>query len=350
MIAMKNYLEHVSPYFPSERADCFTNKNLDWNEGFADLSGLFDRETFDIDKLAARLNSYSDPSYKSLQNASESFYKNQVVRGNFEVLSFAGSDAAISAVARAFLSAGDEVLVAHPSYDNAIVEFAAQTNQLSFFEMRVKQDFEHFIDICTKSQPKLIYIVNPNNPIGYSLELEKIRELAVQNEETVILIDEAYIEFTTMLSASTLIQSCPNVFVTRTMSKAFSLAALRVGFLMCSPSNANVIKKVRNTKAIAYLSEVIAAKALNNPLYMKEYVTRVNVQKQELYRFLSEKEKRFFVSDTNFVLINDPNETIISKLKEHSINYRDRSSQMQEAGWFRLTLNPNLNLIQLLNS
>ena len=350
MITMKNYLDHVSPYFPSERADCFTNKNLDWNEGFADLSGLFDAATFDLDKLGTRLNSYSDPSYQSLQNASESFYKEQLAKDNFEILSFAGSDAAISAVARAFLSTGDEVFVAHPSYDNAVVEFAAQTKQVSFFEMRVKQNFEHFIDVCKKSQPKLIYIVNPNNPIGYSLELEKIRELAVQNQETVVLIDEAYIEFTNMLSASTLIQSCPNVFVTRTMSKAFSLAALRIGFLMCSPSNANVIKKVRNTKAIAYLSEVIAANALNNPLYMKEYVVRVNDQKQELYSFLIEKEKQFFVSDTNFVLINDREETIISKLKKHSINNRDRSSQMQEAGWFRLTLNPNLNLIEVLTS
>ena len=83
---------------------------------------------------------------------------------------------------------------------------------------------------------------------------------------------------------------------------------------------------------------------------MKEYVVRVNDQKQELYSFLIEKEKQFFVSDTNFVLINDREETIISKLKKHSINYRDRSSQMQEAGWFRLTLNPNLNLIEVLTS
>jgi len=144
-----------------------------------------------------------------------------------------------------------------------------------------------------------------------------------------------------------LIGNCPNIIVTRTLSKAFSLASVRVGFLFGSPEAMSIVNKIRNTKAIAHFSNLLAVEALSHPEYMENYVTRVIKQRNSIESHLREMEVIFNQSYGNFVVLKDDG-LYVERLEKAGILYRDRARDFGEAGWIRLTLCPDEPLLNVL--
>jgi len=344
-----NYLNQVTPYVPSERSNCATDCNLDWNEGFANTSPILAELKQALTLNDIPLNLYSDPDYRTLHEAAREFYLPRSC-SYAQVLSFPGSDAGIAAVARAFIGPGDLVLVPVPSYDNAILEFDAQGANLEFYDFFCENQFGDFLEVAKLSKPKLIYLVNPNNPIGYSIGPDKIRDLAKAMPNCIILLDEAYIEFSSNKSCIDAIKDCENLVITRTMSKAFSLASIRVGWLISSPVVAGVVAKIRNSKCISRISELIASSALKHYGYMAEFVREIELQRASILQLFDVLKLKHYKSDANFVLFCDETGGIQRRLAGAGLSFRDRSKQMMSPGWCRLTLNPRVDLPEIIKN
>ncbi len=344
---MNRNIELIPPYIPSPRGADDVRFKLDWNEGFADTRRIVTEVLSSLNSDCTVLSQYADPAYSDLCLAASRFYlpHDQSVM----LLPFAGSDAAIAAVATAFVSSDDTVVVPAPSYDNARLEFQIRTPRVERYRIDKDNPLElsNLIEFCSSVAAALVYLANPCNPTGYFINQQAVAKMAASMPSTLFLIDEAYIEFSGAESAIPLIAEYPNILVTRTMSKAFSLASLRVGFLFGSRSNISLVDKVRNSKAISFISAAIAAQALRRPSYMLEYVARVKMQRDALERRLQGVGVPFIKSFGNFVIFRDLDGRLGRQLRDHGVLYRDRSNDFGEAGWIRLTLCPNVALEEM---
>ncbi len=184
-----------------------------------------------------------------------------------EILVFAGSDEALEAVCSAYLQAGDCVATVNPSYDNfrVYVERLGAVIKPVYFESSFQFDLNSFLQQANlfEAEPKLIYLVSPNNPIGYKVKAEDIEVLLEQFPDTIVVVDEAYVEFAGD-SCCQLIQEYPNLIVVRSFSKAFGLAGLRIGYTASDMRNHAHLAKVRNGKNITMFAQRAAKYLLEN--------------------------------------------------------------------------------------
>lgn len=346
---MNKNIESITPYIPSERGGESIRFKLDWNEGFADITELVQNTLFELNHSIGKISQYVEPDYKGLSIAARKFYLYD--EADVECLPFAGSDSAISAVATTFLGDQDKVVMPVPSYDNARLEFQIRTSLIERYraDLSNQLDLNRFINFCKIHDPSLIYLVNPCNPVGYVLDRSFIKEVATALPDAVVLIDEAYIEFSGSPSAIDLINKYPNILVTRTLSKAFSLASLRVGFLFGSKKMMATVNKVRNTKAISLFSSMLATRALLEPQYMIQYADQVIAQRDEVEKILRNMRIPFGKSFGNFVIFRDVTGQISNFLCQAGVLYRDRSKDFEQPGWIRLTLNPALEIGAVIN-
>lgn len=346
---MNKNIEAINPYLPSERGGESIRFKLDWNEGFADITELIQNVLVELNHSIGKVSQYVEPSYTELSIAARKFYLCD--EADVECLPFAGSDSAISAVATTFLGDQDKVVMPVPSYDNARLEFQIRTPLIERYraDLSNQLDLDDFINFCKTHVPSVIYLVNPCNPVGYLLDRSFIKAVANALPDTIVLIDEAYIEFSGSPSAIDLISKHPNILVTRTLSKAFSLASLRVGFLFGSKKMMAAVNKVRNTKAISLFSSKVATRALLEPQYMISYANQVIAQRDEVEKILRDMRIPFGKSFGNFVMFRDVTGQISNYLCEAGILYRDRSKDFDQPGWIRLTLNPNLEIGAIIN-
>ena len=219
---------------------------------------------------------------------------------------FASSDSLHEYIARAFITVGDPVLLIGPTYDNFRLTVESSGAKL------YRYDFE-FDDNVTiigiqkaidKYIPSLVYICNPNNPTGRILDVSDIRKIVEYNENTLFVIDEAYMEFADE-SASRLVERHDNILISRTMSKAFGLANFRFGYLLANKKNIEDISKIRNPKNIPTITQEAVIGALEDIDYMKAYVSEIIRSKNELYDYMKKYHKVFEVypSAANFVMI-----------------------------------------------
>jgi histidinol-phosphate aminotransferase len=345
---MNKNIDFIDPYLPSSRGDDSVRYRLDWNEGFADIRGLVRHSLAELGQSAGSFSEYVEPSYTDLTGAATKFYLQDVEE--VVCLPFAGSDSAIAAVAATFLCQDDTVVMPVPSYDNARLEFQVRTARIERYRADLTRPLglDHFITWCQGLAPSMIYLVNPCNPVGYLLNPPAIKAIATTFPDSIVLIDEAYIEFSGSPSAIGLIHEHPNIMVTRTLSKAFSLASLRVGFLFGSRKTMNSVNKIRNTKAISLLSSVVATRALSDPRYMTEFVERIVRQREGVQAVLKDKGVPFGESFGNFVVFRDVEGSIGMRLRDAGVLYRDRAKDFGEPGWIRLTLCPDVALADII--
>jgi histidinol-phosphate aminotransferase len=200
---------------------------------------------------------------------------------------FSSSDSAHEYLAQAFLNANDVVINVTPTYDNFRIPCQAKGAKIVSHVLNDNFDLD-WIELqnsITEHKPKLVYICNPNNPTGTLHDIQSIVSLVDQNRQTVFLVDEAYYEFAGT-SVSKFVMEYKNIIVTRTFSKAFALANLRLGYMLSHPSNIVEINKIRNPKNISSISQVAAIAALRDFSYMTSYVEEVLVAKQQFQNAL----------------------------------------------------------------
>ncbi len=187
------------------------------------------------------LNRYPDPDYAVLHTAMAAYYGVP----DSCVLATRGSDDGIDALGRAFLTPGrDAVMVTPPTF--AMFAVFARLQGAAVVEVPLTPQFEFDARAMTASWfdgVKLVYVCSPNNPTGSVMPLGELQTLcAALAGKALVVVDEAYQEFSTQPSAVTLLASVPNLVVLRTLSKAFGLAGIRCGVLLAS---ADIVQWVR---------------------------------------------------------------------------------------------------------
>lgn len=240
------------------------------------------------------------PEYYDLENKIAKYTKTTAKK----ILITNGSDQAIDLVFRTFLKKGDRVIIPQPSFSmfkqtagiigTKIISPTYSKDNLSF----------PYEKIMTKinSKIKLILICNPNNPTGTLATLKQISEISKKARQSIIFIDEAYVEYS-KYSAVSLIKKYPNIIISRTFSKAFGLSALRIGYLIATPQYIKEIKKIRGPYDMNMAGYYAANTAIEEVKKMKKYVDEVmNKAKPKIENFFKKNNIKYFISKSNFIL------------------------------------------------
>ena len=224
----------------------------------------------------------------------------QIVFGN-------GSDELITLALRALIERGDEVIVACPTF--LIYQMQAKIENAKI-KIAPLKDLRYDLDAMAKKitkRTKIIFIANPDNPTGTYLKDSQIRDfLRKIPKNVVVFFDEAYFEFAPSDFPKTLqfLKKRGNIIMTRTFSKAYGLAGLRIGYGVTTAELANILNKIREPFNINRFAQVAALAAMGNKSFVKKVVAYSQKEKKYLYRELRKCGLSFMESATNFVLVD----------------------------------------------
>ncbi len=257
-----------------------------------------------------------------------------------ELLLTNGVDEAIHLLCETFLEPGNEALIVVPSF--AMYEIFAAATGARVICVPAGADFQFpTSDVLSKITPytRLIAVANPNNPTGAVAERADLLEIARRAPQAAILVDEAYFEFygTTLLGQW---RSVPNLFVTRTFSKAYGLAGLRLGVLTGNAQYISLVSKVSSPYNVNGVALACLPTALEDEDYMRRYVGQVRQRREELQREFDRWGITNWPSQANFVLASfGPLKTaFIKSMRARGILVRDRSGDHGCEGCVRITL------------
>jgi len=342
---VSNCVNDIQAYCPVSSRDKITHEikegtlpplKLDWNESTIPPSPLVKEALKDaLEKDMNLLNWYPELYSKKLVSKLAKY----TGRAENEILVTNGSDDALELICKVFLDPGNHVLVPYPTYTHFITYVQSRGAILKKVETPdpFTPDITSIINNVTP-QTKLIYIVNPNNPTGVLLSRKQIETLCKIVKDAIILVDEAYYEFSGE-TVSDLIDKYPNLIVTRTLSKAWALAGLRVGYVMANAFTSKELSKVLNPKSVSTLAQVAAAVALSDKEYMERYVSEVEASKIILLDFFRQKNITAYNSSANYIMVQHPElDRLLKEMENENVFVRDRSSFKNLPNFFRITL------------
>lgn len=268
-----------------------------------------------------------------------------------------GSDECIDLLIRAFCQPGqDNIIICPPTY--GMYEVYAHINDVPVKEVKLLpsyqldlQSLEEAIDPFTK----LIFFCSPNNPTGNSLHRDDI-EMVLNNFDGIVVVDEAYINYSRQRSFITDLKDYPNLVVMQTFSKAWGLAALRLGITYASVDIIQVLNKIKPPYNINQATQELALKALDNLDEVNAMIKETIAEREALVQSLSRISfvQTIHPSDANFVLVKMKNATAVyDDLKGKGIIVRNRSNVALCEDSLRITVGtPKENelLIQALKS
>ena len=274
-----------------------------------------------------KLNRYPDPYQKDLKSAISRLKmveKGRIFLGN-------GSDEIIDLCIRIFCNPGtDKILTFTPTY--GMYEVSASINDVEVLKIPLNEKFQ--IDLLkTKNllddqKLKLIFICSPNNPTSNSMNYNDV-EYLVKNFNGIVIIDEAYIDFTEMPSFIKLIDKYDNLIIMQTFSKAYGLASVRVGMAFTNPAIIQYFNKMKPPYNISTINQNTVLKKLTRIDEYKKQVLRIKRERVRLLHLLSEINvvEKVYPSDANFILakVKDANK-IYNSLVKKNIIIRNRSS------------------------
>ena len=240
-----------------------------------------------------------------------------------------GSDEILKAIAFAYISENDEVVVPIPNYSMFIIN--AQLCGARIIEVSCSKELEFdinsVINAVTKNT-KVIYLSNPNSPIGSVFKRLEIIKLLEQCRKCLVVIDEAYFEFYGK-SACDLIDKYGNLIVTRTFSKAFSLASLRLGYAVSNEKNVRNMAKVMDPESVNSLAQIAGIESLKNFNYTEKFVKETIKSRNYLSDGLRKLGLQVYPANSNFILARFPKKfssaKICEELESKGIFLRDRS-------------------------
>lgn len=249
-----------------------------------------------------------------------------------------GTDEAIQVMINTFLDDGDEVITLKPSY--AMYRFYAELAGAEVKEIGFPADLSFPLDALLNAithKTKAILIANPNNPTGTGLGLEGIQEILEAAPQAAVLIDEAYYEFSGV-TALPWIDNYKNLFVSRTFSKVYGMAAMRCGCLFSSGPNVQWMHKAQSPYSVNTLAALAARAAVLDREYVESYVAQVLEARQLCCDGLKRLGIPHFPSQANFVLFSAGDRAIAIRdaLRVRGVLVRDRSYEI--AGCVRVTI------------
>lgn len=271
-------------------------------------------------------NRYPDPYQKELKQkiaAIKQLSAASLFLGN-------GSDEIIDLSYRIFCEPGmDKAICLGPTY--GMYEVAAQINNVSLIEVPLDEDFDIDLDqleaYWERTDIKLLFLCSPNNPSGNTLNSTSIRKI-LNRFKGIVIIDEAYIDFTETPSWAAELQQYPNLIVSQTLSKAWGMAALRIGMAWMQPELLVYYNKVKPPYNISTANQQIALSLLDESVFESE-VNRLKQEKEWLIQALGDIEgiKRVYPAAANFILVEVVNANeLYDQLAARQIVIRNRHS------------------------
>ncbi len=267
-----------------------------------------------------------------------------------QILLTNGTDEAIQVLINTYVDDRDEVLLLRPSY--AMYRFYAELAGADIREIDYRSPGFEFpmaelLDAITP-RTKAVLIANPNNPTGTGTSLNCIERLIERAAHAVVLIDEAYFEFSGITAIRNLMRS-PNLFVSRTFSKVYGMAAMRIGCLFSQAQNVAFLHKAQSPYSVNSLAALAATEAVQDSAYVNQYVTEVLAARQLLSRGLEKLHIPYTPSSANFILGHFGARAIEVRdaLRGCAILVRDRSYEIP--GAVRITVGTRAQTQQLLD-
>lgn len=268
-----------------------------------------------------------------------------------------GSDECIDLLIRAFCDPQrDNIIICPPTY--GMYEVYAHINDVDVKEVPLFQNYQLNLEALEQAideNTKLIFFCSPNNPTGNSMEREDI-EMVLNNFDGIIVIDEAYINYSRQRSFISELKDYPNLVVMQTFSKAWGLAALRLGMNFASVEIIDVLNKIKPPYNINQATQELALQALDHLEDVNAMIKDTVKEREELVKKLVHvpSVQKVYPSDANFVLAKMTEATAIyDYLKEKGIIVRNRSNVILCEDCLRITVGTtkeNEQLIQALKS
>jgi histidinol-phosphate aminotransferase len=250
-----------------------------------------------------------------------------------------GTDEAIQVLVNTYVEDEEDVIILQPSY--AMYKFYSEVAGAAVREIPYRAEtlafpLEELLQ-AIRPDTRAILISNPNNPTGSVVRLEGIERILRRAPEAAVLIDEAYYEFCG-ISALRLIEDYPNLFVSRTFSKVFGMAGLRMGCLFSRSGNIAYLHKAQSPYSVNILAALAARVAVEDTAYITRYVTEVLAARELVYVELEKLGIPYYESEGNFVLmrLGDRAIEVRDKLRDAGILVRDRSYELP--GCVRVTV------------
>ena len=250
-----------------------------------------------------------------------------------------GSNEVLQQVCQAFGGPGRTALGFEPSYSMHPL-LAAGTNT-GWVGVPRAADFSlssaDAVAAVREHQPAITFLTTPNNPTGTVIGLDVVRAVH-DSTDGVVVVDEAYAEFGTAPSAVTLLADCPRLLVSRTMSKAFAGAGLRLGYLAASAEVVDVLRLVRLPYHLSTLTQIAARVALAHTDELLGTVEAVKQQRDRMIAGITDLGLTVVPTEANFLLFGpfDDPPAVWQSLLDHGVLVRDVSGSPGLSGWLRV--------------
>ena len=265
-----------------------------------------------------------------------------------------GSDEPIDLILRAFCEPGKErMLTVDPTY--GMYQVAAEINNVTCRKVKLTSDFQ--IDMPAflsqiDDTVKAIYLCSPNNPTGNSLNRKDINQI-LDTFKGIVVVDEAYIDFSSLPSYTKDLSKYPNLVVFQTLSKAWGAAGIRLGMAFASPEIISVLNKIKYPYNVNQLTQEKALEILNNQETMKSQLTLILSERTRLQQELTAIPcvRKIYPTDANFILVDVGDaDAVYQKLVDQGIIVRNRNKVVLCAGCLRITVGTEEENTALLNA
>lgn len=254
-----------------------------------------------------------------------------------------GSVEIIQMISRAFLNNGDNIVTQLPSFSSYFSEAKIQDAEIRTIKYNDKYSFN--LDEMLKlidAKTKIVYITNPNNPLGTIVTKEELYNFVSKVPSNIlVVIDEAYFEFVRdekYASGIELMDEFKNVCILRTFSKAYALAALRIGYIVASEEIITNLEKVRVPFNASTIAQKCACIALDDEKYMKDSIRLIHKTIDYIYERLDKLNIEYIKTQANFIMINvkQPSKDVVFKLMKNGFIVRDGFPLMEN--WIRVSI------------
>jgi histidinol-phosphate aminotransferase len=333
MIKYNERLNLIDEYSPSKRSYKGDIKKLDWNE----CNIPFGKK---LNKIITK--SLSKIKYSEYPNINNESLNNELSKHcgitTSKIQTFNGSDSALQYIFTSYVNINTKVLIYYPNYNQIEVYLKLLTDNINYSSIKNIFSENYFYDFNEINNNDVIYLSNPNNPTGILVNPEIIEELLIKHPDKLFIIDEAYYEFSNKSSIK-LVEKYKNIIVTRTFSKAMSLASIRLGYICADESIIKIINKIRNTKEVNSFAQTIAVDLLKNYNQIEKRIDKINLNKYKFINKLKKLKITYVESESNFVLIKvQDSQKILEKFLEKKILVRDRSMFQNLENSIRITI------------
>jgi len=297
------------------------------------------------------VNRYPDPQQQAVKeklSAIKNIAAENILLGN-------GSDEVLDLIFRAFCEPNkDNIIILPPTY--GMYKVLANINAIKVKEVQLTKGFQpktQTILLAANQKTKILFLCSPNNPTGNSFSRVQVEKL-VKQFKGIVVIDEAYIDFSEQESWMNRLEEFPNLIITQTLSKAYGMAGIRLGVCYASKEVINVLNSIKPPYNVNELTQQKALERLSKMDEIQNEILQIKNQKEILLKELKEIGfvKGIYPSDANFLLIKVDNATErYQQLIKKGIVVRNRTNQPLCENCLRIsigTVEDNKQLIEVL--